>query len=559
MQWERLSPLRPWLPAIPGVLLLALASASFGRGLVDDAYISLTYARHLAEGDGLVFHPALPRAEGYSNLLWTLMLAVGLKLGASGAALAAGLGGLLSAATIALLCRRVGGAKGVGLGLAIALSPIYGYWSTRGLEGGLVSLLLMIAVLHLGSRAAWISFGLLGLARVEGVVWGGLGVLYALAQGKRKPDLRAAALWLVPTLLQMLFRRLYYGSFSPAPLLAKGRELDLALIRKGLRWLMGALTGDPLFLIVLVVTLVLSVRLLIRRQPTDRAPWAALSALGLVLFGLAVGGDWMPNLRWLMPAVPLIWLAAAELIPSAGQLGALVGLSALLGAQTGLITLSGDSSPRHWAAAVEVFMRGAPSIPVHPAQLFVLEHLREEEAIVQPDIGLLAWMTGNPVLDPQGLTWQDAAIAQRHAPGTPEHEEAIDRVRDEIKALNPAMLGLTIRSGQPAGAAAEALIGARPTLPPVDWFRDGWTLWREEDYSPGVSIRYYLRDDITERLPARVRLKRYEVALERAPEASALRSRVVWTLKQLDRSQEAREIDEAMDPRDRRLGEIWSR
>ena len=551
--------LAPWTVALPGLVVLALSSASFGLDLVDDAYISLTYARNLASGHGLVFHPLLSPTEGYSNLLWTLMLAIGLKLGFSGAVLAGGLGWLLSAATLAILARRIGGIRGVGVGVALALSPIFSYWASRGLEGGLVSLLLLTAILRLGTRSSWLCFGLLGVTRVEGLVWGGLGLLHALLRRRWRPDARAAALWLAPSLLQFGFRGLYYGALTPAPLIAKGRSLDATTLKHGLSWLSGALTGEPILSVTLLLVIVLWARALARREPLDRAPWAVLSAAGLVLFGIAVGGDWMPNLRWLMPAVPLVWLAANELIPTNGQLGVLVGLSMIIGAQTGQISQGGDSNPRRWPAAVEVVMRGPPPARIHPATLFVLEHLSEDEPVVQPDVGMLSWLTNNPIMDPQGLTWRDAAIAQSTPPGTTEHTEAVKRVGADIRALKPALLGLTVNGERAAGPAAEALLGSRTGHPPASWFAEGWTLWRDETYSPGVSIRYYLRNDITDRLTPRARLKRYEAALERSPDASLLNARVSWTLRQLGRDDEARAIDAALDPRDRRSGEVWSR
>jgi hypothetical protein len=41
--------------------------------LVDDAMISMRYARNLAEGSGLVWNVG-ERVEGYTNLLWTLFM-----------------------------------------------------------------------------------------------------------------------------------------------------------------------------------------------------------------------------------------------------------------------------------------------------------------------------------------------------------------------------------------------------------------------------------------------------------------------------------------------------
>jgi arabinofuranosyltransferase len=49
--------------------------------VVDDAYISFRYARNLIEGHGLVFNPG-EKVEGYTNFLWVLIIAMGMKLGA---------------------------------------------------------------------------------------------------------------------------------------------------------------------------------------------------------------------------------------------------------------------------------------------------------------------------------------------------------------------------------------------------------------------------------------------------------------------------------------------
>ena len=62
-------------------LLLGAAGALVGIGvaaqrawLCDDAFISLRYAGNLARGDGLVYNVG-ERVEGFTNLLWTLLLA----------------------------------------------------------------------------------------------------------------------------------------------------------------------------------------------------------------------------------------------------------------------------------------------------------------------------------------------------------------------------------------------------------------------------------------------------------------------------------------------------
>src|SRR6185503_15249276 len=50
-----------------------VAYARLWNYLIDDVFISVRYASHLAHGDGLVYN-AGERVEGYTNFLWTLLL-----------------------------------------------------------------------------------------------------------------------------------------------------------------------------------------------------------------------------------------------------------------------------------------------------------------------------------------------------------------------------------------------------------------------------------------------------------------------------------------------------
>ena len=67
------------------ILLIVILSASMllafhHNGQIDDAFISYRYAQNLVEGHGLVWNPG-EYVEGYSNYLWVLLLAMGLKFG----------------------------------------------------------------------------------------------------------------------------------------------------------------------------------------------------------------------------------------------------------------------------------------------------------------------------------------------------------------------------------------------------------------------------------------------------------------------------------------------
>ena len=61
-------------------LVFGLWRALGAAWLADDSFISFRYAEHLARGHGLVYNVG-ERVEGYTNLLWTLLVAAALRLG----------------------------------------------------------------------------------------------------------------------------------------------------------------------------------------------------------------------------------------------------------------------------------------------------------------------------------------------------------------------------------------------------------------------------------------------------------------------------------------------
>jgi hypothetical protein len=74
---------RSALLLVPPVLILIAGTIYMqyrtqDRGF-DDAYISFRYAQNLVEGHGLVYNPG-ERVQGYSNLLYTLLSALGIAL-----------------------------------------------------------------------------------------------------------------------------------------------------------------------------------------------------------------------------------------------------------------------------------------------------------------------------------------------------------------------------------------------------------------------------------------------------------------------------------------------
>lgn len=121
--------------------------------LFDDAMISMRYARNLAGGAGLVWNPGGERVQGYTNPGWTFMMA-GIHALGTPARLASLVVMIVAAAILVALtaatyrlARRLVADESIALGAAALTGFAYAvvYWSLRGMEVGLLALLLVLA------------------------------------------------------------------------------------------------------------------------------------------------------------------------------------------------------------------------------------------------------------------------------------------------------------------------------------------------------------------------------------------------------------------------------
>ncbi len=232
--WKRTLPLILFL-----VILLWAAQSVHAIVPSEDAYITFRYARHLAEGKGLVWNPGENPVEGSTEFLWVLLLAAGRRLGMSieqaalaFSALAAGLNTLL----IGSLAYWLGQRRGLPVLLAagaFAVGPA-AYYIHFGFATNLFSLLMvgMLAaqLICLQPQAPerrqrlacallagqWL---LLGLTRPEGVFYGLLVMVctFVLANSKTRKDLLRASLlyFLLPGLFYFIWRWRYFGYLLP--------------------------------------------------------------------------------------------------------------------------------------------------------------------------------------------------------------------------------------------------------------------------------------------------------------------------------------------------------
>ncbi len=302
--------------AAGGILALAVGDAVRLRWVSDDAFISFRYAANLVDGLGLVYN-AGERVEGFSNFLWTLLLAPSLALGADPVAPAQALGIVFYAATLGLLVactlRRRGWRVPVAaLGLALHLHARV--FATGGLETALftflVTAVVVVTVEARGVRgyvlASFLAL-LAALTRPDGAIFLLWPLLGALLQGGRPLSMAAAALPAgVLGGLYVAWKLSYFGEILPNTFYAKSAAEGR--YPQGLLYLrLYFQTYWPLLAGLLAPLLLL--------RPGREGRGLVLSAgacLAYLLFVAHVGGDFM-FARFALPVTPLLLLQVETL------------------------------------------------------------------------------------------------------------------------------------------------------------------------------------------------------------------------------------------------------
>ncbi len=336
---EGLSPSRRVALLLSAVAMVAGAFQAVRLAWIsDDAYISFRYARNLVEGLGLVFN-AGERVEGYTNFLWTLWCALGLRLGATAEAWANAASIACYLATIALVAisspafRRRGPLLVPLAALMLAFHEDAAVFATSGLETALFTLLVVagyVALVSAGSvpesqersvairRSALAGFLLAAaaLTRPDGVLFCVLGGAYLAAFAGRR---LATALAYSAVLVAVggpyaLWKLAYYGDLLPNTFYAK----SAATAWYGQGWLYAQLYFQkyPMLLAGPLLTMVSWAAHCLWPVPgrsahaTSLAPatLASLFALAYTAYVIRVGGDFM-FARLLIPATPFYAIA----------------------------------------------------------------------------------------------------------------------------------------------------------------------------------------------------------------------------------------------------------
>ncbi|HVS09874.1 MAG TPA: hypothetical protein VMS76_08355 [Planctomycetota bacterium] len=292
--------------------------------LIDDAFISFRYARHLAEGIGLRFNPGeSPPVEGFTNLLWVLYLALLERLGLDPAVGSRAASLACAVALLAWLSAFL--ARGeerpplvtVLAVLFLATLPPFAVWSTGGLE----TMPFALAVFAFWERLAGdpakprpLQAGAWALAaillRADGFAWVTIVLVAVLAVAPRpRPSAigTAAAIATAGLALLCAWRWSYFGSLEPNTARAKV-DLGLTALERGVAYAASLPLAFPSVALVLAAGLWIALR-----APAPRiARQALLILLGGAAYMALVGGDWMAMFRLLVPALPFLAILFAE-------------------------------------------------------------------------------------------------------------------------------------------------------------------------------------------------------------------------------------------------------
>lgn len=305
------------------ILIFLVQASVFWRYTIDDAYISLRYAKNIADGFGFRYDRTLEvkPLEGYTNFLLVLFEAFLFKLTLTVESILIILKvcGIISCILIAEISARISkalygtGAEGVVFALICAYPPL-AFWAVGGLETTFFSLFIVLFVYSLSWRTkakyfySAIFIITASLLRPE-AMFAGIGiccasVLIDLRMKQLKLNVKNFSIFIVLICWTLIsIWRVYYFDY-PLPNTYYAKKADLfstdflSRINELVPFVFGIL---PLFLIIKKDR---------KDQHLINSNEVFFVTAGLLLFFgglcLEIKREWMPGFRYELPMIPLI-------------------------------------------------------------------------------------------------------------------------------------------------------------------------------------------------------------------------------------------------------------
>ena len=470
---------RDWTAFVVAWIPYSLLTYRFWHN-IDDAFISFRYAKNWAMGYGLRYNvgPQQPE-EGYSNFLWVVVCAfveyLELDITFWAPMLGFACGSLLLYLVFRTLRRDFGMELGVAFSITLGLGlfPPYALWSTGGMATMAFALSTFATAYFLVLRSAGIApycGALAGVAmallRTEGIAWALLIALLSIVTRR----MRGEAVWrpvavyiaIVGTAFSAYFawRYSYYQLLFPNPVYAKvGFNPEVAL--RGFRYV----ASFALTFVTPLLLLLAAGYMAWREAPRPVA--LALGTLSLVFpaYAVAVGGDWMPMGRFLIPglafgALLMGWLVVRlwERLTSRLVVMAVVITTITVGLLPAWnVHLVPDSVLRQtfyfryrWPRRTEyeqLIYSDGHSHRNKEVALTLKQHFKPEDSIVSGAIGALGYYSGLHIYDQHGLVDRRVAMREIDELLAPGHDTSINI--DFFLHLEPTIIRFQVVDGTP--------------------------------------------------------------------------------------------------------------
>jgi len=469
-----------------GLALIAVTASVFALQvhqrcfIGDDAFISFRYARHLVNGQGLVWNPG-EYVEGYTNFLWVLMMAGAIRLGldpesASNAlGIASGAGVLI---LLPLLAMRVSQRPSLLVllpSLLLAASGTFTSWVTGGLETMWFTLLVtaaLFAVIEerrrevarpLGSAAL---LGLAALTRPEGLLFAGVvGAWLAFGAVRNPREWKPLLSWGAAVCLivgtHFVWRHAYYGAWLPNTFAAK---VPAAAWDQGLKytWHFTRAYGVPLFVPLIGLAL--------WRKPDRDRLLVASCVTGYALYVVAIGGDRF-EFRFWVPVLPLTYWLITDALDRLGlsrRLTAIIVAALLAATLHGSLESERAESPRWHGIASVSGIKAYAARRIEEGRLLqaLIETgtLDRNLVLAVTGAGAVPYYTDWPTVDRHGLNDRYIASLPLATRGVIGHErDAPEEYLERRKVvIDDTLNQLIFRRADRMAAAISKSGGARP-------------------------------------------------------------------------------------------------
>ncbi|MBA4313223.1 MAG: hypothetical protein C0417_11400 [Chlorobiaceae bacterium] len=344
---------RTWIFLISGLILAIGLIHAYNYAFVnDDAFISFRYAENFVAGNGLVYNTG-ERVEGYTNFLWTLLIAGGLKLQIDPVLFSSILGILFHLGTLILFIlisirtqlQETSFKYFIPLtALLLSLNRDSNVYATSGLETSMYTFFIVAGFFFLSldkiRRNILIAgiFALLAmLTRPDGIIFLASVLIYFIIITENK--WKNCLIFLLPSIFIFLpywiWRWNYFGFFFPNSFYAK--SIGLTYYSQGLEyvWLYFQTYYGLIILFVAAIIALLRFKTISRIKQElkiiSNHPIliAGIFSILYILFVIRIGGDFM-HARFLIPVTPFLYYLIERFILSVSKSYLQVSLTSVI-------------------------------------------------------------------------------------------------------------------------------------------------------------------------------------------------------------------------------------